>query len=879
MKNRNKKVLKFIAIFLLVLIVFPNLSSVFGEINELYKRPAKTSDGLVLSGNESGNIITKAVFWLINTIGSIGESLLTNFATVLSSAAKQTSTSTTSDVATYDSRAGAIMPWADAIVYNAVPALDVNFINPSTNSFSSIMSNVISKMYYTIFSISITFFGIAVLIMAIRLATTAIAAEKARYKESITNFIISLILIFSMHYFMSFVFYLNESLVKVAYSIAEITLKGEFINLTGNVTDRQKAIVDEISNGSNDNWFEGTDGGDSSIISTVGNWLSGDNIVANQYQTLEIFISWKLFDESNENYTKAAAAICNACPAFLSDRDGNDFFTSDSVSKSVMLLCLADTVLKGTTFSNADLNSAYDTEKTGAIKLDNNKLYQALLESYNDQFKPAMIGNSEIDLSLRREFRYIYYDNFEVNANCKYSDSEKEMMVAINDAVAYMGNTSVGTSGTTGNKMEELGTSIVSQLATYFKMKRYTTDNDISLVGALVYTIFVFQSIMYFFVYLKRFFYIIILAFFAPFLVLFDFLNKAIGRQSDTLSKWIKEFCSLVFVQSIQAFLLTMISSLVININNAANSSISEANAQGLAVINIIALASMSKIENLISDMLGLKSSIADTSLSGGAKMGMHGLAGGLATIAGLKRLGDNGKKIAGGARNIASARKDYKNALAAKNKKLDQFAELSNAGADGASGVAGNEGSSLPQGTLVGGTANNARNLPEGKLGLGNEADSVQGSSSSIGATGGKTSGLTIKDKHKYQDALDNCDAKIAEAQKKMREAKWGLVGGIAETGGSIVGGTTGAIFAGTAHAAAGNFNVQDVVADAIKGAGAGDYIAEELHNSITGAVGMARDIRGGNGKKNIKDAIKQKQKDIKAAYEKAGFDVSDLD
>ena len=466
-----------------------------------------------------------------------------------------------------------------------------------------------------------------------------------------------------------------------------------------------------------------------------------------------------------------------------------------------------------------------------------------------------------------------------MNLDRTYSDSEKNMMNAINSAVALMGDTSVGTKATT-NDFSDLGSSVVTQLAAYFKMNRYTADGDISLIGALVYTIFVFQSIMYFFVYLKRFFYIIILAFFAPFLVLFDFLNKAVGKQSDTLSKWIKEFCALVFVQSIQAFLLTMISSLVITINNAS-SSVTESSAQGLAVINIIALASMAKIESLISDMLGMKSSIADTSLSGGAKMGMHGLAGGLATIAGLKRIGDNGKKIAGGARNIASARKDYKNALAAKNKKLDQFAELANAGA-GAAGVAG---AAAPAGS----TAATAATTPSSSASASGSATGATSAAGTTGATsnagvgvaatGGKTSGLTIKDKHRYQDALDNCDAKIAEAQKKKREAAWGLAGGLGETAGSIAGGVTGAIFAGTAHAAAGNFNVQDVVADAIKGAGAGDIIAESIHNTVSGAVNFTADIKRGNGQKNIQREIKQKQREIKAAYEKAGFDVSDLE
>ncbi len=209
-KERKKQVQKILAIFLVMMLVIPTFFSVFGAINENYQG-TPVEKNLRVDGNENSNILSKAVFWLINTIASIGEYLISSFADVMAS---------TNDKGT------SIMPWADAIIYNGVPALDVNFINPSEGSFSSIISEVVAKLYYTIFSISITFFTVAVLIMAIKLATTAIAAEKARYKESVANFIISLILIFSIHYFISFCFYLNESLVKIAFAIGEKQLSG-----------------------------------------------------------------------------------------------------------------------------------------------------------------------------------------------------------------------------------------------------------------------------------------------------------------------------------------------------------------------------------------------------------------------------------------------------------------------------------------------------------------------------------------------------------------------------------------------------------------------------------------------------------------------------
>lgn len=113
-------------------------------------------------------------------------------------------------------------PWADKIVFNAVPILDVNFINPNAKSMlaNDAISKVISRTYATIFTLCTTFFSLAVMIMAIKLATTVIAAEKAKYKQAIWDWIVGLVLLFTIHIVISFTFYLNETLVVVASDIA-----------------------------------------------------------------------------------------------------------------------------------------------------------------------------------------------------------------------------------------------------------------------------------------------------------------------------------------------------------------------------------------------------------------------------------------------------------------------------------------------------------------------------------------------------------------------------------------------------------------------------------------------------------------------------------
>ncbi len=790
------------------IIIVPHFNYIFAAINENYSG-TEVITSMNVTGDEDSNILTKAIFWLINTCASIGESLLTSFAKVLAS------------VGDGDTGA-ALMPWADAIIYNGVPALDVNFINPSAGSFSSIISDVIAKLYYTIFSISITFFTVAVLIMAIKLATTAIAAEKARYKETVADFVISLILIFSIHYFISFCFYLNESLVKVAFGIVDNQLSGSFT--FAGAAQQQKNLIERVKDAKgtgNENWFHDDDNDDA-------------------FEKLSDYIAEALTDGGK--YELAAKYLAGGYEDFLTEDNGNGLRKTNDTDRAVLLYCMAKAV--------------YDHRETGVIF--ENKFGEDI--TYGDDYKEddelylvlkeAFDADIKNDCNIRRSFATIYKSCVDILSDNTYGKYEVTMMNAMTTAVAMLNSTGDVTPGQID--VSKLGNSVVSQLSVYFKINRYDEDGDISLVGVIVYTIFVFQSIMYFFAYLKRFFYIVILSFFGPFLVLYDFMAKAMGQRNSTLSKWIKEFCAIVFIQSLQAFLLTMVSSFIVEINDNVNQ------APGLAIINIIALASMAKLEQLVSDMIGLKSSVSDVGLKGGAKMGAHGLAGGIATMAALRRLGDNGKKMLGGVRGIAAGSREQKNALADKNRRVAQYAELlsQGGGAEGSAG-AGEAGEGAPGGS-------------GGGTGTGNGGVSA-------GASGGRAP--SIKDKHKYEDMLANCDAKIMEARNKKKAAIYQIASGVLETSGSVAGFVTGGTLAGTMHAAAGDFSLGDVLSDAVKGAGVGDVLGEAALSIPAGVASFGKDIKAGSGKKALINQIQQKQKIIKDAYRKAGFDVSDLE
>lgn len=146
-----------------------------------------------------------------------------------------------------------VFPWADRVIFNTMPILDVNFINPAKGSLwesssgTTAIGNAIRNLYFTGLSIGLGFFGIMVSVMAIKLALSTIASEKAKCKEAIVNWATALVLLFGLHYLISFTFYLNEQLVTVASSI--------LTNNSGSTTTNGAAINALQSSSSNTQSF------------------------------------------------------------------------------------------------------------------------------------------------------------------------------------------------------------------------------------------------------------------------------------------------------------------------------------------------------------------------------------------------------------------------------------------------------------------------------------------------------------------------------------------------------------------------------------------------------------------------------------------------
>lgn len=105
---------------------------------------------------------------------------------------------------------------------------------------------------------------------------------------------------------------------------------------------------------------------------------------------------------------------------------------------------------------------------------------------------------------------------------------------------------------------------------------------------------------------------------------------------------WFKELATLIFTQTIQAFLLAIIMSIIVGALSASNGA---GSAYGAGLLAVIALSQFGKIELLIKNIFGVTSQFN----AGSMESGKGGLLGAWAAMKGAKHLANNAGKIVGG--------------------------------------------------------------------------------------------------------------------------------------------------------------------------------------------------------------------------------------
>lgn len=114
----------------------------------------------------------------------------------------------------------------EAIFSNQVPALDVNFIKPSVQgnderNVAVKLQPVIASWYVAIRTMSIVGLLSVLVYLGIRMLLSSLAADRAKYKQMLFDWVVAICLVFALHYIMSFALTMAETVTAMISSNAE----------------------------------------------------------------------------------------------------------------------------------------------------------------------------------------------------------------------------------------------------------------------------------------------------------------------------------------------------------------------------------------------------------------------------------------------------------------------------------------------------------------------------------------------------------------------------------------------------------------------------------------------------------------------------------
>lgn len=574
MKKKTYKIIICISIFFML---FVSMGNVFCATNPEYKPAVNVTDS-ALDSKIKSSVLLDTLANMINAVASLAEKLIGGVFYTL----------------TKDE----IFPWADRIIFNGIAFLDINFLNPDTNSLfgnssdPTILGIVVKQVYSTVFSLAVLFLGVAVGIMAIRLAISTIAAEKAKYKQAIVNWATCIVMLFLMHYILAFVFWVNEQMVQIASGILIQTIEEsgleevDFSEALNAIVQPEQRLENFFKSASSipTGWWDLV----SSIKSNIDVNNTKDDILSDEAKKE---VANRLLMQ--DSYVKERLV-------YVEDNAGKDVWKRLMQDAGQTNLMMANIGVPRLKYDTEDAVSVYNmsdeqreqANKDGFYTVSHGKLYIREEEYIKDeeQFNADVsafaycIANKENPKELYKyyvehpEYKLNTGDNpnlWQSNFNTAWSVLSGVSTLGFSEFISGASNSieenkiydtlinnenvkknfaksrvevdSWIISGATGVKSST--TDIIANLGQFFKQSAYvyTTEevqtgsgdkkevvtgwraSKVSVTGALLYAIFLFQSCMYFITYVKRLFFVIMLSMFGPIVVIYDFFMKSAG--------------------------------------------------------------------------------------------------------------------------------------------------------------------------------------------------------------------------------------------------------------------------------------------------------------------------------------------------------------
>jgi len=449
-------------------------------------------------------------------------------------------------------------PYADTIIYNQIPLLDVNFLNPENGSLflknnkQTEVGKVVQNVYFTVLGICLGFLSILVAVAAIKLAFASIASEKAKYKDMINSTLKTIILLFTMHYLIAFVFFLNEQLVEIASSItSKVLTQEEMIKVVDGIQDVYDKDSEDLVNNFIDKanhtaWFSPitiAKKGFKEVVNKLGKaWDGFLKLIGmkkdkdGNYDDIDDYkgLSDKKSDKVREDYDEVFPSKSDVIEKLKGLGDQGiyvaayllkDYYYRDIYLFSVagndtnkwskggiggILQSATNTVLWGTGIVDTGLEGLKNLYGSTAFIIidmkEHNEVksvddYVRRSNQYLSQISDSSLGEKERNTArinkvyLDAYFKYVY-------------DKDDKNNISIKNVLTNLGE--------------------------FFYTKSFYTDiqddewapSSYSVIPATLFCMFVLQSIMFLFAYFKRMFYVIILSIMGPLTVTFDYFKK-----------------------------------------------------------------------------------------------------------------------------------------------------------------------------------------------------------------------------------------------------------------------------------------------------------------------------------------------------------------
>lgn len=348
--------------------------------------------------------------------------------------------------------------------------------------------------------------------------------------------------------------------------------------------------------------------------------------------------------------------------------------------------------------------------------------------------------------------------------------------------------------------------------------------------------------------------------------------------QKGVFTTWIKELCSLVFVQTIQAFILAIVLSIILTflypeLKDGVATITSQDSVSALGVLCIVLLTSLTKMEQITKKIFGLDSGILQNKPP-------HGFAATMLALKAAGRVFNNVPKMIGG---IGSAtlgagldKKKAQSAMLAKLQRrgLDKTGNPINGDSPQVNEGDGGTSQLLPDAKEYYDKAKKAKKTGDmdgyrTNMGIAagmNKVKKAMDSNVTTSATPSKS--FSDKDKDNYFKIMDQYDDAISKAKEKRRKGWETFASGAAETLGAGIGGVTGLSIGAVSGLATGDLD--QIPKAAAYGIGVGDAAGENLTKAISSAATGIKSRARVNS--NLDKQLAQMEANLKINEQKRG-------